>query len=92
MQGFACRIRSLNGVPCPFPIFLAAKKNGPPAVAVATTNSASNSNLRCGKEEWPACYGRRDNSLPRPILIFVAAKKNGPPATTVAAAIYRVQF
>ena len=39
--------------------------------------SASDSNFRSGKEEWPACYGRRDNGLPRPILIFVAAKKNG---------------
>ena len=85
MQGFVCRIRSLNGFPCPFPIFLAAKKNGLPAVAVATTSSASDSNLRCGKEEWPACYDRRDNELPRPILIFAAAKKNGPTAADVAA-------
>ena len=42
--------------------------------------SASESNFRSCKEEWPASYGRRDNSLPRPILIFEAAKKNGPPA------------
>ena len=75
-----CRIRSLNGVPCPFPIFVAAKKNGPPAVAVETTTSAADSNFPCGKKEWPACNDRRDNDLPCPILIFVAAEKNGPPA------------
>ena len=92
MQGFACRIRSLNGFPCPFPIFVAAKKNGPPAAGVAATSSASDSNLRCGKEEWPACYDRRDNELPRPILIFAAAKKNGPPAADVATKIFRVRF
>ena len=40
-------------------------------------SSASESNLRCSREEWPACIGRRDNNLPRPILFFVAAKKNG---------------
>ena len=49
-------------------------------MAVAATTSASNSNLRCSKEEWPAWYDRRDKDLPRPILFFVAAKKNGPPA------------
>ena len=85
MQGFVCRIRSLNGVPCPFPIFVAAKKNGPPAVAVETTTSAADSNFPCGKKEWPACNDRRDNDLPCPILIFAAAKKNGPPAAVVAA-------
>ena len=37
MQGFVCRIRSLNGVPCPFLISVAAKKNGPPATTDATT-------------------------------------------------------
>ena len=42
--------------------------------------SASDSNFRSGKEEWPACYSRRRSNLPSPILIFVAAKKNGPPA------------
>ena len=63
MQGFACRIRSLNGFPCPFPIFIAAKKNGPPAAGVATTTSASDSNLRCCKEEWPACSGRGSNEV-----------------------------
>ena len=85
MQGFACRIRSLNGFPRPFPIFVAEKKNSPTAADVAATSSASDSNLRCGKEEWPACYDRRDNELPRPILIFAAAKKNGPTAADVAA-------
>ena len=49
----------------------------PPAAAVATTRSVSDSNLRSCKEEWPACSGYRDNDLPRPILFFVAAKKNG---------------
>ena len=48
-------------------------------------STASNSNFRSCKEEWPACYDRRDNELPRPILIFAAAKKNGPTAADVAA-------
>ena len=91
-NSFACRIRSLNGFPCPFPIFVAAKKNGPPAVAVAATTYAADSILRCREEKWPACYDRCGSDLPRLILIFVAAKKNGSPATTVAAAIYRVRF
>ena len=49
----------------------------PPAAAVATTRSVSDSNLRSCKEEWPACRGRRGNDLPRPILIFFAATENG---------------
>ena len=48
---------------------------------------ASNSNFRCVKEEWPACYGRSGIDPPRPILIFVASKKNGPPAAAVAATL-----
>ena len=48
-----------------------------PATAVAATRSASDSNLRCRKKEWPACSSRRGNDLPHTILIFVAAKKNG---------------
>ena len=77
----------------------------PPAAAVATTRSASDSilrsrreewfrlqrlsrqrssasesNFRRCKEEWPACRGRRGNDLSHLILIFVAAKKNGSPA------------
>ena len=52
----------------------------PPAAAVATTRSVSDSNLRSCKEEWPACRGRRGNDLSYLILIFVAAKKNGSPA------------
>ena len=66
--------------PHPIPIFVAAEKNGPPAVAVETTTSAADSNFPCGKKEWPACNDLRDNDLPRPIPIFAAAKKNGPPA------------
>ena len=48
-----------------------------PAVTVAATRSASDSNLRCRKGEWPACSDRRGNNLPRPILISVATKENG---------------
>ena len=80
MQGFACRIRSLNGVPSPILIYAAAMKNGPPAADVAATSSAADSNFPSCKEEWPACYDRCGSNLPRPILIFEAAKKNGPPA------------
>ena len=57
----------------------------PPATVVAATRSASDSNLRCGKEEWPACSWLSDKDLPRPNLIFVAAEKNGPPTAVVAA-------
>ena len=46
-----------------------------PAELVVSTMSASDSNLRCGKEEWSACSGSRDDDPPRPILIFVAADK-----------------
>ena len=48
---------------------------GFPTELVVSTVSASDSNLRCGKEEWPACSGSRDDDPPRPILIFVAAEK-----------------
>ena len=65
---------------------------GFPTELVVSTMSASDSNLRCGKEEWPACSGSRDDDPPRPILIFVAAKKNGPPAAAVATTILRVRF
>ena len=54
--------------------------------------SASDSNFRSYKEEWPACYDRCGSNLPRPILIFEAEKKNGPPATSVATTCFRVQF
>ena len=48
---------------------------GFPTELVVSTVSASDSNLRCGKEEWPACSGSRDDDPPRPILIFVATDK-----------------
>ena len=48
---------------------------GFPTELVVSTMSASDSNFRCGKEEWPACSGSRDDDPPRPILIFVAADK-----------------
>ena len=63
-----------------------------PATAVAATRSASDSNFRCRKGEWPACSNRCGSDLPRPILISVATKENGPPAAVVAAAIFRVRF
>ena len=47
----------------PIPIFVAAEKNGPPAVVVAATTSEADSNLRCGKEEWPACSGCGGNEF-----------------------------
>ena len=63
--------------PRPILIFFAAEKNGPPAVVVAATMSASDSNFVAAKKNGFACSGRGDYDLPRPILIFVAAKKNG---------------
>ena len=50
-----------------------AVENGPPAMAVAATRSASDSILRCCKEERPACYDRCGSDLLRPILFFVVA-------------------
>ena len=91
-NGFACSGCRDNDLLRPILFFVAAKKNGSPAAAVATTRSVSDSNLRSCKEEWPACRGCRDNDLPRPILFFVAAKKNGPPAASVATTIFRVRF
>ena len=74
---FACSSCCDNDVPLPILFFVAAKKNGPPAVPSSRQRfSASDSNLRCSREEWLACSSSRDYDLPRPILIFVAAKKN----------------
>ena len=36
-------------------VIAAAVRNGPLAASVAATSSASGSNFRSGKEEWPAC-------------------------------------
>ena len=77
MQGFVCRIRSLNGVPCPFLISVAAKKNGPPAAVVAATTSAADTNFLCGNREWFRLQRLWRRRVPRPILIFAAAKENG---------------
>ena len=69
---FACSSCCDNDVPLPILFFVAAKKNGPPAVPSSRQRFyASDSYLRRCKEEWLACV------LPRPNLIFVAAKKNG---------------
>ena len=57
-------------------IIVVTVENGPPAMAVAATRSASDSILRCRKGEWPACSGRSSNEVPSPILFFVAAKEN----------------
>ena len=43
-----------------------AVENGPPAMAVAATRSASDSILRCRKEERPACSSRSGGNLPHP--------------------------
>ena len=48
--------------------FFAAKKNGPPAAAVAATIFRVRFKFLCSKEEWPACYN------------IAAAGKNGPTA------------
>ena len=77
MQGFVCRIRSLNGVPCPFLISVAAKMNGPPAAVVAATTSAADTNFLCGNREWFRLQRLLRQRGPRPILFFVAAEKNG---------------
>ena len=54
-------------------IIVVTVENGPPAMAVAATRSASDSILRCRKGEWLACSGRSGSDLLRPILFFVAA-------------------
>ena len=64
----------------------------PPATVVVARCSASDSNLRSGKENGSACYGRGGKDFPRPILIFVAAKRMVPPATVVAATVFRVRY
>ena len=76
----ACYGRSGIDLPRPILIFVASKKNGPPAAAVAETISAADSNFCC-------CDGRL-----HPILIFVAAKKVVPPAASVATIIFHVRF
>ena len=92
MQGFVCRIRSLNGVPCPFLISVAAKMNGPPAAVVAATTSAADTNFLYGNREWFRLQRLWRRRVPRPILIFAAAKKNGPPTAGVAATTFCVRF
>ena len=72
---------------------VAAVWNGPPATAVAATNSASDSNLRCSEEEWFRLQRQwqrrysasdtnfRDGKEERPAgYNIAAARKNGPPA------------
>ena len=54
-------------------IIVVTVENGPPAMAVAATRSASDSILRCRKGEWLACSGRSGSDLLRPILFFVVA-------------------
>ena len=73
-------------------IIVVTVENGPPAMAVAATRSASDSILRCRKGEWLACSGRSGSDLLRPILFFVVAKENSPPAAAVAATTFRVRF
>ena len=76
-NGFACSDRCGTDFPRPIPIFVAAKKNGPPAmlIAAAIFRVRFHSPLLRSRMVSPA--GRRDNDLPRPILFFVAAKENG---------------
>ena len=57
-------------------IIVVTVENGPPAMAVAATRSASDSILRCRKGEWPACSGRSGDDFPHSILFFVVAKEN----------------
>ena len=54
-------------------IIVVTVENGPPAMAVAATRSASDSILRCRKGEWLACSGRSGSDLLRPILFFFVA-------------------
>ena len=72
----ACYSRSGNEVRIRFCFSLPQRRMVSPATVVAATRSASDSNFRSCKGEWPACSGRRRNGLPHPILFFVAAKEN----------------
>ena len=62
-NGFACSSRSGNEVPRPILFFVATKKNGPPAAAVAATSSATDSNLRCLEGD------QKLNARPTPLLV-----------------------
>ena len=55
-------------------------------------SSASDSNFRCRKGEWPACSSRRGSDLPRPILISVAAKENGSACNGRGGYVVRFRF
>ena len=66
-----------NDLPRPILFFVAAKENSSACSGSRQRPSASDSNLRCRKKEWPACSGRSGNALPRLILISVAEKENG---------------
>ena len=76
-NGSACSGYRDDDLPCPNLIIVAAKKNGPPAVAIAQRGPRPILIFFAATENGFACRGRRGNELPRPILIFVAAEKNG---------------
>ena len=79
-------------LPRPILISLPRSRMVSPAVDIAATSSASDSNFRCRKGEWPACSDRRGNNLPRPILISVAAKENGSACNGRGGYVVRFRF
>ena len=70
-NGFACYGRGGNDFPRPILIFVAAKKNGPPAAHRRSGKEEwpPASHRRCGKEEWSAfrmtVVGAGGDNLPR---------------------------
>ena len=69
-----------------------AVENGPPAMAVAATRSASDSILRCRKGEWLACSGRRRNEVRVRFYSSLLQRRIVSPAVAVAAAIFRIRI
>ena len=66
-------------MPCQIQIFVASKKNGPPAAVVAATIPCQIQIFVVSKKNSPPAAVVAA-TVPRPILIIVALKKNGPPA------------
>ena len=88
----ACSGRSGNEVRVRFYSSLPRRRMVPPAVFVAATMSASDSNFRCRKGEWFRLQRPWRLRCPHPILIFVAAKRNGSACSGRSSDEVRLRF
>ena len=88
----ACSGRCGNEVRIRFHSSLPQRRKVPPAVVVAATRSASDSNFRCCKGEWFRLQLSLRQRGPNPILIFAAAKENGSACSCRSGNEVRVRY